>query len=200
MTLDVALRRRPRDGEDVSGDLGIWFENGPTITFLLADGLGHGAAAAEAASVFADYAREHLDESLEQILLGSSPRLRDTRGVVAALLRIEMGEAKMVFAGVGNVGFRAWSRTPAQPLSAAGVLGRRCRRVRSFHYEIAPGDVIALHSDGIARRAEWIVDASEQAGRIADAIVRDYASGHDDASILVIKYESHAPGVVVDES
>ena len=116
--------------------------------------------------------------------------MRHTRGAVMALVRINTQKRTLTFVGVGNIGFRAWSAEPVQPISSAGIVGSRLPSLREFSFVYTPGDLIILYSDGISRRfaldglVERMVPVPPQ--RLAEAIADDYAKRNDDVTLVVI--------------
>ena len=59
--LDIAGFAIPIDGESVCGDAMAWIENNDRTMVIMADGLGHGPLAAEAADEAIDTFRIHSD-------------------------------------------------------------------------------------------------------------------------------------------
>jgi len=93
-------------GEVVCGD-DVAVVRGETVTIVVADGLGHGPAAAEAARGFCDFAEGHPDRDLEFLLREGGAAIKKTRGVAAGILRIDEARNTVWFAGVGNIELRS---------------------------------------------------------------------------------------------
>jgi phosphoserine phosphatase RsbX len=172
-------------GEEIAGDEVVVVRQTPWVLIGLADGLGHGPHAAQAASTFCQYVKEHATLPIEDLLIGAGEMLASTRGAAAALVRINEEAGELEFAGVGNVAMKAMAKTAMPIFCSAGILGRRVRRLRSFRFPMAPGDVVALYSDGIASGFELAgfrdLEPEEMARRIVDAHKKSF----DDATCVV---------------
>jgi anti-sigma regulatory factor (Ser/Thr protein kinase) len=181
----------PKPGEDVCGDSwGISVAGGAT-TMLVADGLGHGPDAAEAAveavRLFHRFCGHRAPTLLDYIHGG----LRATRGAAVSIARIDPAAAKVTFAGVGNVaGAIASGGELKRMVSMPGTAGHNARKIQAFDYPFTSGLVI-LHSDGIA--SSWTFDrypnlAARHPTLIAAVLYRDLTRHRDDATVLVAKW------------
>lgn len=167
---------------------------GDELTIAVADGLGHGPAAAEAARAFCAFVAAHCREDITVILRTAVRALAGTRGAVAALLRIDERAERMKFAGVGNIELRALSRQPIHPVSVPGFLGDRpLRKVTCFDYPLCAGDLLVVHSDGVHPHFELERYGALPAQGIAEAIVANHNRDHDDATCVVVACRP-APG------
>src|SRR5581483_3738352 len=133
----------PYPGERVCGDAWASHELGERTLIMIADGLGHGWAAAEAAQEAIATFRARLDSSPDEILSYVHDALRKTRGAVAGIAEIRPGERKMTFAGIGNIGAVLLSPTKSHSLvSHNGTLGSIAPRFQPFHFEWSPESVL----------------------------------------------------------
>lgn len=200
----------PLAGEPVCGDAWAACATRDGCRVLVADGLGHGRAAAEAAQLAvrlfrADVARgaatgtaTALAALLEQLHVA----LRPTRGAAVAVAEVRAGApgagapGEVRFAGVGNIaasvtGPDGESRSL---VSHNGTVGHQLRKVQEFRVPWPAGAVLVLHSDGI--RTQWRLGAAPGLARrdptlVAAALWRDHARGRDDATVVVVR---DAPG------
>lgn len=186
MSLQFAISQRPARGEKICGDTYL-VVRGPTTIVALADGLGHGPIAAEASVAFCDYVGREADRSAEQILRGATSAISKTRGAAAALLHIDEEAGRLVFAGVGNIELQAVSRVPIRPVCTPGIVGRPLRKVVAYRYDLSPGDLLALYSDGISSRLDLKEFQRLEPQQVADSILERHGKHHDDATIVVIK-------------
>ena len=158
---------------------------------LVADGLGHGPDAAEAAveavRLFHRFSGHRTPTLLDYIHGG----LRATRGAAVSIARIEPAAAKVMFAGVGNVaGAIASGGELKRMVSMPGTAGHNVRKIQAFDYPFTSG-LIILHSDGIA--SSWTLDrypnlAARHPTLIAAVLYRDLTRHRDDATVLVAKW------------
>jgi hypothetical protein len=190
--VDIGAAQRPAIGETRCGDVYAVVRRGQQVLIALADGLGHGAEAERAARTFCGHVEEVAAGPLEAILASADRAVAGTRGVAAALLRLDP-PGHFEFAGVGNVALRVHGRRPVHPISAAGTLGRRGNhRLRCERFAISDGDLLVMHTDGVSGRFELDGLGGEPPGRIAHALLDAHGRAHDDATCLVVRWEGEA--------
>lgn len=177
------------EGEIDCGD--AWFiQHDRDITsVMVADGLGHGTFAAEAANTAITAFRSSPFDAPQDILNRANGLMSKTRGGAVACARLAVG--KLAYAGVGNISGSLISAGKSQGLvSHNGTMGLGQRRAQQFEYPAAPGGLLVMHSDGVSARWELKNRADLFAchpGVIAGAIYRDHGRGRDDATILVLR-------------
>ncbi|MFG6413088.1 ATP-binding protein [Roseateles sp. DC23W] len=177
-------------GERVCGDgWGLRTHEGRTL-LLMADGLGHGPEAAEAADLALDLFQRARAAAPALMLEDSHASMRSTRGAAVAIA--SLGDSgPVVFAGVGNIVGRLISGVSDKTLlSQPGTLGVQIRRLQDCVYDWPEHALLVMHSDGIATR--WSL--AEVPGLlqcepmlIAAWILRDHSRGRDDATIVVVR-------------
>ncbi len=181
----------PKLGEDVCGDSWSVSVRPEETTLLVADGLGHGPEAAEAAveavRLFHRFNGHRVPVLLEYIHGG----LRATRGAAVSVARFQPGAGKLIFAGIGNVaGVIAANGELRRMVSMPGTAGYNARKIQAFEYPFTTG-LVMLHSDGIA--SSWTLDrypdvAARHPTLIAAVLYRDLTRHRDDATVLVAKW------------
>ena len=186
MTVQIASAQRPCRGETVCGDAYTVVAD-PVTTVALADGLGHGPLAHEASEAFCDYVRRNVGLGLEQLMHGATRALTGTRGAAAAVIRLDEAEENLVFVGVGNIELLALSRQQIRPVSTPGIVGRPLRKVVAYRYEVSPGDLLVLFSDGISSRLDLKKYKRLEPQQVADQIFEQHGKHHDDATVLVLE-------------
>jgi hypothetical protein len=158
---------------------------------MVADGLGHGLLAAEAAAAAVDvFVRDPL--RTPSLTLEEMHRaLRPTRGAAVAVAAIEFERDLAVFAGLGNiVGSIVVDHTRRNLVSHNGTAGHAARRMHEYSYPMTPESTLVLHSDGL--RTDWNpADYSElwtsDPSVIAGVLYRDFTRGRDDVTVVVGK-------------
>jgi anti-sigma regulatory factor (Ser/Thr protein kinase) len=181
----------PYPGERVCGD-GWYCEHTPDRTVaILADGLGHGPGAAEAAQEAVATVRLRSTRSPGEILGYVHDALKKTRGAVAAVVEICPGEGKLTYAGIGNISASILSKGLSRSLiSHNGTLGMTVSRVQEFRTEWFPDSVFVMHSDGL--QSKWDMRSypgliSRHPALICGALIRDFRRHRDDAGVVVLK-------------
>ena len=92
----------PIRGEVICGDAWCLTENEDSLDILMADGLGHGPLAHEAASDAISELKKNKTHSVDQILKIIDGRLKGSRGAAIFLLRWQ-SRIKIDYVSVGNV-------------------------------------------------------------------------------------------------
>ncbi|MBI2220348.1 MAG: SpoIIE family protein phosphatase [Acidobacteria bacterium] len=190
--LQVAGLSLRKKGQHACGDNWTWAAGGGATTILVADGLGHGETAADAANEAVTVFQQSPLDSPVEVLDRVHRALLKTRGA-AAIARIDHGRGTLTYAGVGNIAATIETdASPRHPVSRHGTLGHQVRRLQDFAYPWSPTDVLVMHSDGAS--AHWSLAAYPGLrGRhplvIAAVLLRDL--GRDDATVVVARA---APG------
>ncbi len=203
LLLRVAPRRAPaaardlvvagvsiaKPGEELCGD--AWDEEprrGGT-TLLVADGLGHGPAAAEAAAVAVQTFRAGRNKRPGERLDLIHSALRATRGAAVAVLDIDLPERVARFAGLGNISaFIDDAGAVRHLVSHNGTAGHVARRIDEYTYPWPAGGVLVMHSDGLATVKDlggYAGLLARHPGVVAGVLYRDFVRGRDDATVVV---------------
>jgi anti-sigma regulatory factor (Ser/Thr protein kinase) len=184
----------PKPGETVCGDSWDVAEDARGAALLVADGLGHGPLAAEAAREARRLfraARNGADAASPAATLSRiHAGLRHTRGAAVAAAHIEPGSGQVLYSGIGNIaGTLLCAGQSKRMVSHNGTAGQIASRVQDFTYPCA-APVIVMHSDGLS--ASWPPErylplAGRDPALLAGLLYRDHARGRDDATVLVWK-------------
>lgn len=188
---DIAALSVPYPGERVCGDGVAWEQRSDRILMLMADGLGHGPDANDAAEEAQRVFYRHSASEPGEILSRMHDALKKTRGAAAAVVEIRPAAGTVTYAGVGNISAVVSSKAGDRNMvSHNGTLGHTMSRVQEFKVEWPKGAMLIMHSDGLQSR--W--DLSKYPGLIARSpaliaglLYRDYRRLRDDCSIAVIK-------------
>ncbi|MEJ6023104.1 ATP-binding protein [Ramlibacter sp. PS4R-6] len=177
-------------GEFVCGDSWAARTEGDRATVILADGLGHGEAAAEASRDAVEVFRTGLPASPRSLLEQAHVALRTTRGAAVAIFHADRAAGKFNYAGAGNVVSRAVSGTSDRTLlTQHGTAGLQMRRPEEATADWPPHAVLVMHSDGIEARwtPQRIVPLlGRDPALIAAVLMRDHCRGRDDATVVVV--------------
>ena len=189
MTLKIGVVAQPKIGQETSGDAFETIHCGGDTLVALADGLGSGPSAAQAAQLAMQTVRANAQASLPDLLQLCHQALQGTRGAVMGLLRIMPMWGRVSYAAVGNIECATVSATGFKPLAAYGIVGRRLPRPRPFEGAYTPGDLFALSTDGISRKFNWseLPALNKDPQTLAEIIARRFARPDDDVTVLVIR-------------
>lgn len=188
--VSVALR-----GEPVCGD--GWFikSNHDTSWLMVADGLGHGVFAAEAAREAERVVAEATSNSPAVIMADVHDALKKTRGAAAAITAIDWRSGILSFAGLGNISAVLATRETTRGLASHnGTAGHQMCRVQEFTFPWTEESTLILHSDGLGTR--WNLNdypglLNKHPSLIAAVLYRDFSRERDDATVLVVKNSVH---------
>jgi hypothetical protein len=190
-SVELAGLVSPIAGETASGDNLAWEINGDRCIVLMADGLGHGMQAAEAADEAIRVFRAHSSESPASLISRLHDALKKTRGAAAAIAEVRTLAGTLTYAGVGNISGSILSHTLSRSLvSHNGTLGHVMARVQEFKVEWPKDGILVMHSDGLQSRWElsrYPGILARQPAIIAGVLLRDFRRERDDASVLVLK-------------
>lgn len=183
-----ATASRAMVGEVACGDRVGVFGAASSDLLCVADGTGHGAAAATAAEA----AIAHIDTARElplvEIVAGCHRALARTRGVALGLARVHP-DGQLEYAGVGNTrALVASTRTVLLP-STPGIVGSRYPSVRVQRMALAPGDLVLLATDAFPESIDLGPYAPLRCDldALVHCLLDDQASTRDDAAILAYR-------------
>ncbi|HEX3130108.1 MAG TPA: hypothetical protein VH394_22425 [Thermoanaerobaculia bacterium] len=182
---------RPFKGLSVCGDSFVIEERNGTFLAAVIDGLGHGFESWVAAEKAAEVIRANLDLSVEPILMRCHKELRATRGAAVGILKVEEDGAGQ-FCGVGNIEVQAMSGGAPSVFCLAGIVGHNLRTSKVMSFQMKPGDIYCVLSDGVSSRANLKSCLPGAPEEVAKRIVEKFGRDHDDATALVMGYQADA--------
>lgn len=182
----------PYPGERVSGDDWTFAASPKGPMAVIADGSGHGPAAAAAAKAAVQIFRDHAGDDCTTILADMHRALAPTRGAAVAVARLEP-EARVVrFAGIGNIvgAVVAPDGATRRMVSHNGTVGHIAPRIHEFSYPCPVGSLILLHSDGVS--AKWDLTAypglaASHPSLVAGVLFRDFRRKNDDVTVVALR-------------
>lgn len=182
---------RPVPGETECGDVWAVSATAAVMSFMVADGLGHGPNAAAAARAVAGAFLQDAAATPERFLGEANRAATGTRGAAAAAAQLTLATGRVMFGGIGNIGASMQTDGGSRGMmSYGGIVGVQARTVRMFEHDWPTDGLLIMHSDGIQSR--WTLDnypaiASRDPLIVAAALLRDCNRGRDDVSVLVAK-------------
>ena len=189
--LQYAGMALPYPGERVCGDAWCCVQTEDRTVAMIADGLGHGLGAADAAAEAVEVFRSRNSLGPANILSHIHDALRKTRGAVAAVVEIFPLQRKVTYAGIGNVCASLTSGGDMRSLvSHNGTLGMAVHRFQEFQAEWNPDSVLVMHSDGLQTKWDLLSYAgltSRHPAILCATLIRDFRRHRDDASVVVVK-------------
>jgi anti-sigma regulatory factor (Ser/Thr protein kinase) len=193
---DVGAIAVPHAGESVSGDAWAVEEDARCASFLVADGLGHGLLAADAAGSAVDAFNKSRGMTPGARLEALHAALRPTRGAAVGVAQIDTRRQVVTFAGIGNIAAAiVTDGRQRQMVSHPGIMGHDMRRVAEFTYPWTHDSLLVMTSDGLT--THWHYDrypglVRRHPSLVAGMLWRDFARGRDDATVLVARERASA--------
>ncbi|HKG92507.1 MAG TPA: ATP-binding protein [Gemmatimonadaceae bacterium] len=190
--LRVGVTAVPHPAERVCGDAWATEMGADRALLMIADGLGHGQSAADAAQAAVRTFREHRARTLPAIVQSMHAALRGTRGAAVGVAEVDRAAGLVRFAGVGNIAAAVLGAgVPSRSLiSYNGIVGHEMRKVQEVSVPWARDAVLVMHSDGL--QTSWKLDRYPGLVRhdptlAAAVLYRDYTRGRDDVTVLVAR-------------
>lgn len=192
--LEWAVAGTAFPGEEVSGDDWLVLDVPDRALVGAIDGLGHGAAAADAAQRAKRTVIDNRAKPLDVVLELSHAALERSRGAAMTLARIDMSSGALEWVGVGNVAaFLVRVNTVgAKPAEAAllrgGILGvNPPMPLRVRKTMMLPGDLLLIGTDGLIPGFENDADLSLPTGRLVSDTLERCGRSTDDALVLAVR-------------
>ena len=179
----------PIAGETRCGDAWEHQEQMGRRLIIVADGLGHGGDASDAANEALEAFRANQHRSPKDIIEAAHARLQKTRGAAVAVAEIDFERRLVRYSGVGNIaGAIVANGKSRNMISHNGIVGHLSQRIQELSFPWQPDAFLIMHSDGINTR--WNLDhypglQNKPAALIAAVLYRDFKRGRDDATVVV---------------
>lgn len=192
--LDYGVISLAKPGERVRGDAWAVDQSPGRSIFMVADGLGHGGLAAEAAMKAVEIFKKNQSQSPSAIIEAAHGALHHTRGAAVVVVEIDVASRMVHCAGVGNITGIILSSIGSRALvSHNGIVGHQSPKIQEFTYPWPERALMVLHSDGLTSR--WSFDhypglTARHPSLIAGVLYRDFNRGNDDLTVLVARAQT----------
>lgn len=181
----------PVAGESLSGDAWDYHDESARRIVMVADGLGHGAAASDAAQEALTAFRASVHRHPEEIIAAAHGRLQKTRGAAVAVAEIDFDRQVVRYSGIGNIASAIVGTGKVRSMiSHNGIVGHQVSRVQEFTFPWERDAMLIMYSDGINSRCSLDAHpglAAKPAALIAGVLYRDFKRGRDDATVVISK-------------
>ena len=184
-------------GEAICGDDWACRIREDRVAVMVADGLGHGLAAHDAAHLAVQIFERSVDESPLHIVTDLHAGLRSTRGAAVAVAVIDVARGILRCSGLGNISSAIVTASGERRslVSQNGTAGHTAPRIQEFAYPMPRGSFVVMHSDGVGM--QWDVAAhaglsNRHPSVIAGALYRQASRRRDDATVVIVKERTPA--------
>ena len=186
--LDVGGLTVALSGETECGDAWDWAREGQLVSILLADGLGHGPAAALASKAAVVEFRKGPFRSPVRAIGSMHEALRRTQGAVIGLVLLDLSGGELTYAGVGNICARVIGPQSSRSiLSTPGVVGFRLPKIRQDNLEWGADSAFILYTDGLRSSLSWDGLQGRSSALVAGALYGRFNRGTDDCGVVVVQ-------------
>lgn len=183
----------PLLGEQENGDGWACVADEFGCGVLVADGLGHGPAAARASGAAVEMFQRAGALDIERYFDDAHLALRGTRGAAVSVCKVVLADETLLFAGLGNVEGRCHGKEASTGFTPrSGTVGMNVQpskiQVRRLAWE--PGCILVMHSDGVRQHFDLgtLRDLRQRDPTLVAAVLhRDHGRGRDDATVVVLQ-------------
>jgi len=179
----------PMKGETACGDGFLVLPGKTRSLYMVVDGLGHGAQAAEAADEAVSTVRLYSDRTAGEILTHTHDALKKTRGAAMTVAIVDHDRQLLTCSGVGNISSVILSGAASRSMvTQNGTCGRILPRIQEYSYPIESRSMLLMYSDGMNSKCSisgypGIQDRHPQL--IAGLLYRDFSRHRDDSTVFL---------------
>jgi hypothetical protein len=192
--VQVVHLERPHPRETVCGDMALVSRRGSLLRLAVADGLGHGPAAREAAQMAVRWLLQTQGERIEDAVLTAHEQAATTRGATLGLVDLDLRTQTVAATTIGNIRVgiyqsagRVWS-----PCGTDAVLGHGRGSfhgkldVRVEKFQLPPGAQLLLFSDGLSNQLRLPFQRQQSLEELAAQLFSTFVVSSDDATLLAL--------------
>lgn len=172
-----------------NGDGYALLREGTRILAAVIDGVGSGAAAHAATTASIRALGDPALRSVGDRFAAVHTALGGGRGAAMAIAEIELGQASLTWAAVGDIDGVLWHRdgSAVSLVQKGGTLGISYAGFHASSTQLAPGDVIVMTSDGIARGYRKAARCDTCPGALAATILETHGRCNDDCIVFAMR-------------
>ncbi len=176
------------------GDVAMIARRDGKIRVAIADGLGHGPQAREAAEVTVRWLRAASEERLEDAVLSAHENTASTRGATLGIAELDLKTQTVTATTVGNVRVGIYQNTGRlwSPCGVDAVLGHGRGSsngrldVRIEKSQMPPGSLLLLFSDGLGSQLRLPLTRPQTLEELSAQLFASYVVPTDDASLVMV--------------
>ncbi|MCJ7842201.1 phosphoserine phosphatase [Lederbergia sp. NSJ-179] len=155
---------------------------------VLADGLGSGRYAYEAAKAVTSVVESNPEESVDTLMDYCNKVLLRTRGAAVGILKVDFQKREFAYSCVGNIRFYVY--TPAgkliYPLPVTGYLSGRPQNFHTHLYSYEGQSKFLIHSDGFINiKTRDLLGGKHSVWTMTDQLKAKQINTTDDMSFIV---------------
>lgn len=195
--LEWALAQASKDAGAHNGDGYLMKRDDDLVLVALADGVGSGRAAQDAANACLAEVAESGFQDISALFDRCHRKLSGMRGAALAVAVIDFGSKKMTWAALGDVDgivhrTEAGSSGSTGILQKGGTLGLHYPGVHLQPQNLSDGCMIVLTSDGVSRRYREMRPMGLRPCDFAPACLEQFGRDNDDRTVLAVSFREGA--------
>lgn len=190
MAVTIGIARAAANAADRCGDAARAWQWQRQTVIAIADGLGHGTEAAEAADAALDYIGAHLDTEPLVLFQGMHRALGCTRGAAVGVAIVAPDHGRLTYLAVGNTRAGIFGWRVVRLDSYPGIVGGGYRRLAPTVVPMRPGDQLVLWTDGVDERLTMTGQPAGDAQPQAERLLHAYGLGRDDSCVVVAQLDA----------
>ncbi len=190
-TLEHSSLVRPCPGERVSGDTVVVRPLEDGLFAAIVDVLGHGSEAHELAVRIDEYLERYGSADVSGLMGRLHDYLKGTRGAAVGLCAFDGAKGRIAYVGTGNTVLRRFGQTDTRLVSRDGVLGQNMRTPHAQSLDLAPGDLVVLHTDGVRDRfssTDYPGVLHQAPKDVVRVVIDRFGKDYDDAACIAVRY------------
>ncbi|MCR6105355.1 SpoIIE family protein phosphatase [Salipaludibacillus agaradhaerens] len=189
--MDVSIYKVAKKGNWCSGDSFYTIRTENYILCAMADGLGSGEEAMNAAEIAMDVIKNEHELDTGTIMDKCNQKMGGTRGVVLTILKFDFTSKMIDYTNVGNISCIFYDPTGKlfRPVPVRGYLSGKRMKYRTQRIPFSKDVVFIMYSDGLAFNPNdhKIFARSEIPEQMMTNLLDNKASAKDDTTILIGK-------------
>jgi negative regulator of sigma-B (phosphoserine phosphatase) len=186
----LSIVQQCKEGQSVCGDDYFTEETEDYLIIAIADGLGSGPKANDAASLATLCFHDHHHLGVSELILLCNQRLHQTRGAVVGVMKLDFRTSTMSYAGIGNIQFLLYSdhHKTVRPISKPGYLSGRPIQVFQQQFPYLKGTPFIMFSDGLdVRTLKESIKVTDDPNELVHQITEQLVGAQDDLTFIVGK-------------
>ncbi|MDC7224309.1 MAG: SpoIIE family protein phosphatase [Spirochaetales bacterium] len=173
------------------GDLCFAEEAEQDLFLGIVDGVGTGVIARDIALRARDYVLGHCRSTpLDRVMEGLNQSLRETRGAVAVLGKVDLSSGRLQLCGIGNIKVKYFGTREETILLQEGIIGYSIPPPKVTELELEERQLVIMASDGVNLTEfsrKTALSGKERMDRLVRSVLNFQYAG-DDASCFVLRY------------
>ncbi|WP_332698025.1 PP2C family serine/threonine-protein phosphatase [Halalkalibacter lacteus] len=152
--IEVAAFEQAKQGNSCCGDAHSVIHADDYTVCAVADGLGSGEQALDAALAAIGEIQRYHGLTVGQMVEACNDALHNKRGAVLTVLKIDYKKQEISYCNYGNIGFVMYlpDGKTIQPIPSRGYLSGKKTNFKSSSFPYMKGSSFLLYSDGVKKR------------------------------------------------